>query len=160
MQSAWHGDTVWCHKVTEWKKRGHYWWGVSGAVFSVGERSFCWSTLIETLKERKKTEKKGKIGFLLEPRWATLDFHESVTHRMWEGFLWRRGEALHQLNHTVLWPPWCSPPPADTKELRLGWFFSFFKHVTQLLIIAPKINRLFLYLTSTKTTASWKQDYF
>ena len=131
------------------------------SVFCGREELLLKQTYRNTEGKEKNRKKKGKIGFLLEPRWATLDFHESVTHRMWEGFLWRRGEALHQLNHTVLWPPWCSPPPADTKELSLGWFFSFFKqHVTQLLIIAPKINRLFLYLTSTKTTASWKQDYF
>ena len=41
------GDAVWCHKVAELK--GRYWW-VSGAVFSVGGRNFCWLGLFLTFK--------------------------------------------------------------------------------------------------------------
>lgn len=44
-----------------------------------------------------------------------IKIHKTVTHRMWAGFLWRRGEALHQLNHTVLLLPWYFLLPTDRK---------------------------------------------
>ena len=34
--TVWHSEEVWCHERPDSRR------GVSGAVFSVGERSFCW----------------------------------------------------------------------------------------------------------------------
>ena len=57
-KNVWHGDEVWCHKVTELDN----WRNISGAVLPVGERTFFFlpktfwlhKNLYNTLKVREK----------------------------------------------------------------------------------------------------------
>ena len=65
--NMWHGDIIWCQKVTEWRRDN--WLGVSGAKFSVRARSSrlcrlwlltvktfsCTRSKNNTLKERRKS---------------------------------------------------------------------------------------------------------
>ena len=52
-----------CHRI----KRGRYWRGVSGTVFSVGERSFCWCGLTKHWRKGKKWKKQNRSPFGTTP---------------------------------------------------------------------------------------------
>ena len=102
---------MWCDVTKSQNWRRDYWRGLSGAVFSVGERSFCWCRLWpynfrDILHEIIwNTEGKEKTESRLRVNWSTL-LSLFFSHRIWDS---REHRSMTFCTRMQLFSTWWTP---------------------------------------------------